>query len=374
MKMTCRPSRLAILLGLGILTCSPLARAAEVSIQLDNPPSTGTVAFALFDSPNAFGDLRDAVHVVKFAMDGRDTYLLKDVPPGDYALLVYFDENGNDRIDRNFIGIPSEPLGFSNRYRPKGPPSYSRAAFLLREEEVTHFDVELYRPLGERGRLGVGLGIIARSSPYRDYRGGVSQVIPTLSYNGKRVQIFGPSAALSLVGRGKLRLAATATYRIGVYNEEDSDYLSGMGDREDTVMAGLAVQAQLPGGVDLSASYAHDALDAIGGGAARLDLSKGLHWRMLRFSPRASVNWLSSELSNHDYGVPANMATAERPVYTLDDTLSVEAGMGMMVEVSRGWLMVISASAEFFNSDVIDSPIVSEDYVIKGFGAISYQF
>ena len=102
--------------------------------------------------------------------------MLTDIPAGEYALLLYYGENDNLEIDKNFIGIPTEPLGFSNSYKPKGPPSYSRAAFTLEQDEQLEFTVGLERPLGERGRLGVGVGAISRSSPYRDYDGGEARI------------------------------------------------------------------------------------------------------------------------------------------------------------------------------------------------------
>jgi len=348
--------------------------AAEISVRIDNPPAEGRVALALFDSANTFGDLRDAVRVDIFVLDGRAEYIMKQVEPGEYALLVYFDENGNNRIDKNFIGIPKEPLGFSNRYRPKGPPVYQRAVFQLRQDDMRSFEVELYRPLGRFGRIGVGAGVIARSSPYRDYDGGVSQVIPAISYNGERLQIYGPKIQFGLVGTGKLRLAATGSYRIGVYDENDSDYLQGMGDRESTFMAGLAIQAELSGGIDVLAGYEHDVLDRIGGGEARFRLSKSLQQGIWRFKPAVAVNWASAELSNNDFGVSDSQATADRPAYYLDDNYSLEAGVGVFIEVTRDVLIIMDVAAEALSDEVKASPIVSEGYVIKGFAAINYVF
>ena len=137
-----------------------VANAAEMTVSLDNPPTEGTVVFVLFNSANTFGDLRDPAKVVKQSPAGSQAFYIRDVPRGEYALMVYHDENENGRLDKNFIGIPTEPLGFSNRYKPKGPPSFKRAAFVLTEDELRHFDVELDRPLGEYGRLGVGVGVI----------------------------------------------------------------------------------------------------------------------------------------------------------------------------------------------------------------------
>ncbi len=350
------------------------AHAAALKVRLVNPPPGGNVSFLLFDSANSFGDLRDPVKVFRLPIDGRDVYHIENIPAGEYALLVYYDENNNGKIDKNFIGIPREPLGFSNRYKPKGPPRYSRAAFIIEEGNTRHFDVKLYRPLGKLGQLGVGLGVIARSSPYRDYNGAVYQVIPAITYIGERLQIYGPNIKFALAGSGRLRLAVTGHYRIGVYEEDESDLLKGMGDRQDTFMAGLAIRAELPGGIDLSAKYEHDVLDEIGGGTAGLELKKSYQSGIVRFSPKISLNWLSSKLSNHDFGVPTEKAALERPAYDTGSTLSVEGGLGVFIEIKQNWIMILNTGVELMDNKVTDSPIVSEEYIIKGFGAINYMF
>lgn len=42
--------------------------------------------------------------------------------PGEYALMVFHDENANRKIDRNMMGIPKEEIGVSNDYRMSGFP------------------------------------------------------------------------------------------------------------------------------------------------------------------------------------------------------------------------------------------------------------
>ena len=350
------------------------ADAAELVIRLENPPVTGRVAFALYDSANAFGDLREPVESADFPLDGRAHYRIENVPPGEYALLVYYDENDNQRMDKNFIGIPKEPLGFSNNYRPKGSPSYRRAVFTLADGESKAFDVELYRPLGKRGRLGVGVGLIARTTPYRDYDGGVYQFIPAITYVGERLQVYGPNLQIGLIGSEKLRLAASARYRIGVYKENKSLVLTDMGDRKGTVMAGLTVRTKLPGSVDLSASYAHDVIDRIGGGEMRFEVGKSFQLGVFRVLPQVALNWLSAEMSMHDFGVPVEKETSYRHAYDIGNTFSVEAGLGLFIEVTRDWLVVARVGIEFLDNEVTDSPIVEDDYVVKGFMAVSYLF
>lgn len=357
-----------------IVLLSKAAGAAQLSVTLQDPPEAGSVALALFDSANSFGDLRNPARLKIFELDGRDAYVLNDIPAGEYALMVYYDENDNLKIDKNFIGIPTEPLGFSNEYQPKGPPSFSRAAFQLTESEQREFTVTLYRPLGERGRWGLGIGAIGRSSPYRDYDGNVTRVIPAISYNGERLQILGPNIDFGLVGTGKFRLAATGSYRIGVYEEDDSDYLTGMGDRDDTFMAGLGFNAELPQGFDLALSYKHDVLDNIGGGEARAALDKSFQLGTFRFSPAVGINWLAQDLANHDFGVPIDKALPGRPAYKVSSTYSLDVGVSVLYEVTTDWLVVMNLTTEFFDNEVTDSPIVDEDYVVKGFFAINYLF
>lgn len=364
------------LFSLGLFLChgNTAADAAEIVVRLDNPPPEGTLVFLLFDSANAFGDLRDPLKTLWSPSDGRETYRFEEVPAGEYALVVYHDENENGRLDKNFIGIPKEPMGFSNRYKPKGPPTFDRARFAVNADEIRSFDVELFRPLGKRGRVGIGPGVILRSSPYRGSDDIVAQPIPAITYNGERLQLLGANLSFGLLGDGDVRLAATASYRVGVYEEDDSRALRGLGDRDDTIMAGLALIWELPAGFRLRAGYEHDVLDEIGGGSARINAHKSFQYGIARLTPEIGVNWLSSELSDYDFGVPQRKATAYRPVYKLDDTWSIEAGLGTFVELSPDWRIVFNTSVEFLEEEVTDSPIVSDDYVIKAFAALTYVF
>jgi len=357
-----------------LLLLTQVLPAAEIRISLVEAPPSGNVVFMLYDSPNAFGDLRDPVRIETAPLDGRETYIITNVPPAEYALMVFYDENRNNLIDKNFIGIPNEPLGFSNEYQPKGPPSYARAAFTLSENDTRQFDVRLYRPLGRRGRIGIGPGLIWRSSPYRDYEGGVYQFIPSITYTGDRLQWFGPRVQFGLVGSGKLRLAATGTYRIGPYEEDGSDYLAGMGDAESTFMMGLALQAELPGGLDLSLGGSADVLDQIGGYEATIGLNKSFQLGICRLSPEIAVNWMDDHMAMNDYGVASNEVRPGRAAYDPGAVFSVEGGIGLFIEITRDWLFVTSAAMEWLGAEASDSPIVEQDWVFKGFSAINYVF
>lgn len=351
-----------------------LAQSADISVRVQGAAAGDALVLQVYNSANAFGDFRDPVQELHAPAQADGAYRIHDVPAGDIAVLVYVDENRNGFLDKNFIGIPREPLGISNDYRPKGPPAFARAKFTISERESTTIDIEIYKVLGERGRLGVGAGVIGRSSPYVGSDSTVLQAIPAITYNGERLQWLGPNVQYGLLGTGPWRLAASASYRIGVYEESDSPALSGLGDRSGTLMAGLGFRVDIPGGADLSLRYEHDALNKIGGGAATARVSKGFQAGAFRFVPQLQLNWLSADIANYDFGVPASAATSVRPAYEIGSSVSYEVGFGSFIELTESWRIVLNVSAEFLPDEIVDSPIVADDHLIKGFAAITYVF
>lgn len=53
----------------------------------------------------------------------------KNVTPGQYAVAVFHDENGNMKLDKDSYGIPIEGYAFSRNARGQyGPPSFDAAS------------------------------------------------------------------------------------------------------------------------------------------------------------------------------------------------------------------------------------------------------
>jgi len=42
-----------------------------------------------------------------------------NIPSGDYAIAIFEDLDGDEQLDKNFIGMPQEPYGFSQNFTPK---------------------------------------------------------------------------------------------------------------------------------------------------------------------------------------------------------------------------------------------------------------
>jgi uncharacterized protein (DUF2141 family) len=94
--------------------------------------ATGQILFSLYESADGFPDQpKKAFQIGSVPVHSRYlTISIESLPPGKYALAIIHDENGNGRLDKNKLGIPIEPVGFSNNVMGAfGPPKFQRAQF-----------------------------------------------------------------------------------------------------------------------------------------------------------------------------------------------------------------------------------------------------
>ena len=116
------------------------AFAGELVIEVSGAiPNRGKVYVALYDRAEAFPiDGRQLTGQILTADSAHLTVRFKDLPPGSYAAVAFQDLNGNGKLDKNFLGIPREPYGFSNGARgAAGPPKFSAAAVSLNPDGAT---------------------------------------------------------------------------------------------------------------------------------------------------------------------------------------------------------------------------------------------
>jgi uncharacterized protein (DUF2141 family) len=94
--------------------------ALSLTIIVTNLASaTGPVIVGVYGTKNKFPDPKDQLKVYTFTPhDTQLTAQITDLPVGTYALAIYQDVNSNGKIDKNLIGIPTEPYAFSKNYKP----------------------------------------------------------------------------------------------------------------------------------------------------------------------------------------------------------------------------------------------------------------
>ena len=77
------------------------------------------IVMGLYGTGNKFPDPKDQLKEYHFIpKDGKLVAHISDIQYGEFALAIYQDVNSNGKIDKNGIGIPTEPYAFSNNYKP----------------------------------------------------------------------------------------------------------------------------------------------------------------------------------------------------------------------------------------------------------------
>jgi uncharacterized protein (DUF2141 family) len=107
--------------------------------------STGTVACALFESPDGFPHeyLHSATNVMVIKIRKTQARCdFEDIPPGTYAMAVIHDENMNGKLDANWLGADGRLWVFERRQRRTGRAFILCRQFPIRRAE-SRFDDEL---------------------------------------------------------------------------------------------------------------------------------------------------------------------------------------------------------------------------------------
>jgi uncharacterized protein (DUF2141 family) len=68
------------------------------------------------------------------SVEANDTSLivsLKNIPKGKYAIAIFHDQNADNELNVNDIGIPSEGFGFSGDYSIFKKPKFRDCSFEL---------------------------------------------------------------------------------------------------------------------------------------------------------------------------------------------------------------------------------------------------
>ncbi|MBL8547297.1 MAG: DUF2141 domain-containing protein [Hyphomonadaceae bacterium] len=104
------------------------ADQVSLDVRVDNVrPDQGAVRVALYDENSWLGE---PVVGQQIAASGSSVTLRIQAPAvGRYGLAAYQDTNSDGRLNRNLVGIPSEPTAFSNDAPMNfGPPRFADAA------------------------------------------------------------------------------------------------------------------------------------------------------------------------------------------------------------------------------------------------------
>ena len=104
----------------------------------------GTLNCRLFTKASDFPD-GEGILTVRTPIAGPNTTCtFPNVEPDTYAVAVVHDENSNGKLDKNFVGVPSEGYGVSNnKTYALSAPKWDESVFTIAPSESKTLQVKL---------------------------------------------------------------------------------------------------------------------------------------------------------------------------------------------------------------------------------------
>ena len=128
----------ALLLSSTMLSAGPARRPAPatqlVTVVVSDLASTqALVKLNFYNAPEKF--LKDGQMAIRLFIkpEGRKEITVPvELTPGEWAVALTQDLNNNDKLDKNFLGIPTEPFAFSNNVKPRfAAPKFDECKFTV---------------------------------------------------------------------------------------------------------------------------------------------------------------------------------------------------------------------------------------------------
>lgn len=111
---------------------SPKGKIIIEVVELEN--SNGTVLSQIFKDEEKFPTISNYAFAFTKSKpkNKKATLIYENIPYGTWAISIHHDANDNNKMDRSWIGYPTEGWGVSNDAEAIiGPPSFDESKFIL---------------------------------------------------------------------------------------------------------------------------------------------------------------------------------------------------------------------------------------------------
>jgi uncharacterized protein (DUF2141 family) len=145
---------LIILFALTVMRAAAEGRESELGVEQATTTNSLTVVVNDLDSRmgqviiSVFNDsasfLENPLLRLTKKVDTSDslTFTFSNLARGRYSISAFCDLNSDGELNTNFIGIPIEPVGFSNNAKGSfGPPSFADSSFEFYKKKTVYIDL-----------------------------------------------------------------------------------------------------------------------------------------------------------------------------------------------------------------------------------------
>ncbi len=138
----------ALLLGLTVcfgFTSLDKEEMGRLIIKINNvSKDKGIIWIGLYDSADTYLIKEKSIlKKIDVSKKGYHEMVIDSLPYGTYAMALFHDVNANGEMDRNLLGIPSEPYAFSKKPKSKWRlPKFDEVKFDF-SQDVQEIDTKL---------------------------------------------------------------------------------------------------------------------------------------------------------------------------------------------------------------------------------------
>ncbi len=224
----------------------------------------------------------------------------------------------------------------------------------------------------EKTTVYVGAGPYFQSQPYE----GADPLVlasPVGIFDNRLFYVRWARLGMYFYGGDNWGMSITAQPRPFGYKTADSPTLAGMADRNNSWEAGLAIGGKNRLGF-AELVYFQDILGNSNGYMSRLELGKLIPAGRWFFQPSVYLLYYSDRFNNYYYGVRDNEATATRAAYRAGGGVNLAAQTYIMYDFSKHWHFLGNIRVDYLSSQIRNSPIVADDFMISGLLSVLYSF
>ena len=229
----------------------------------------------------------------------------------------------------------------------------------------------------EKQKVTIGLGPYVQSQPYKN----TADIIvpsPVIFYDNGIVYIRWSRAGIYFLGNKTDDYAwgfsVTAQPRPYGYKPDDSDDLTGLDEKYNSVEAGVAFSGTI-GDAYLETMLLTDLLNRYDSWILKTEIGYDFELGKFKFYPSAIFVYQSSEFINYYYGVSQKESTTSvHPEYVANDGLQIGVQTYIKYPFTNELSALVNVRVDKLSSQATKSPIVEDNYIYSGLVSLIYTF
>ncbi len=106
---------------------------ATLTIKFNKSIDSGNLLVYIYDKAEGFPKRKDLAYKTLIIKANHTRQITIDnLPYNRYAIIIIHDENSNQKMDRNWMGMPGEPYALSKKTTFRiGPPKFKDVSFIF---------------------------------------------------------------------------------------------------------------------------------------------------------------------------------------------------------------------------------------------------